>query len=278
IAHEAGVEMSLDWFDELGRVTPHIADLLPWGRNHMEDLDLAGGIPGVLSVLKGLIESSPTVSGRNVSELAAAGEVYDDEVIRSRDRAYHAEGGIAVLRGSLAPEGAVIKQSAVSDKMRRFRGRARVFDAEESATEAILGGEIKAGDVVVIRYEGPHGGPGMREMLYPTSFIFGMGLQDDVALITDGRFSGATMGMSIGHVCPEATTGGPIALVAGGDEIEIDVDARRVDLNVDAAELERRRSAWHPPEPKVTTGYLARYAKLVGSASAGAVLEQGPRR
>jgi dihydroxy-acid dehydratase len=274
IAREAGAEITINTFDEVGRATPHIAELLPWGRNHMEDLDLAGGIPGVLSVIKDLLEPSSTVSGLEISEIAAQSEVFDDEIIHPRDRAYHPEGGIAILRGSLAPEGAVVKQSAVSDKMRRFRGRARVFEAEEGATEAILGGAIKAGDVVVIRGEGPAGGPGMREMLYPTSFIFGMNLQDEVALITDGRFSGATMGLSIGHVCPEAVKGGPIGLVAEGDEIEIDVDARRVDLKVEAAELDRRRAAWQPPEPKVKTGCLSRYARLVGSASDGAVLDQ----
>ena len=272
IGHEAGFEVPMEWFDTIGRETPHIADLLPWGRNHMEDLDLAGGVPAVMSVLREQIEDSPTVAGPSSVELAARGEVYDHDVIRSRQRAYHSEGGIAILRGNLAPEGAVVKQSAVSDKIRKFTGKARVFEAEEPATKAILDGQITSGDVVVIRYEGPRGGPGMREMLYPTSFIFGMKLHESVALITDGRFSGATTGLSVGHVSPEAMEGGPLALVQEGDQIRFDVDARSVELLVSDEELARRRQSWRPPEPKIKTGYLARYARQVGSAATGAVV------
>jgi len=272
IAHEAGVGFELDWFDEISRVTPHLTDMLPGGRHFMEDLDSAGGVPAVLHVLSGSLESSPTVNGGDILEVAARGQVRDAEVIRPLDRPYHKEGGIAILRGNLAPEGSVVKQSAVSEAMRQFRGPARVFDSEETATEAILGGRIKPGDVVVVRYEGPRGGPGMREMLYPTSLIKGSGLAESVALLTDGRFSGATVGLSAGHVSPEAMAGGPIALVREGDEIVIDLDARRIDLLVSEGELEQRRRSWQPPQPKVKSGWLARYAGLVTSAASGAVL------
>jgi dihydroxy-acid dehydratase len=272
IAHEAGVDLELDWFDEISRVTPHLTDMLPGGRHFMEDLDAAGGVPAVLHVLRDSLEGSATVSGRDIVEVAAQGQVRDAEVIRPLDRPYHGEGGIAILRGNLAPDGAVVKQSAVSQAMRRFRGPARVFDSEEATTEAILGGRIKPGDVVVVRYEGPRGGPGMREMLYPTSLITGSGLAESVALLTDGRFSGATVGLSAGHVSPEAMAGGPIALVREGDEITIDLDARAIDLLVSEGELEQRRRTWQPPEPKVTSGWLARYARLVTSAASGAVL------
>ena len=272
IAHEAGLSFNLDWFDEISRVTPHLTNLLPGGTDFMEDLDYAGGVPAVLNVLRASLESNPTVTGRDITAIAAEGRVLNDETIRPLDRPYHAQGGIAILRGNLAPEGSVVKQSAVSEGMRRFRGPARVFDSEEAATEAILGGRIKPGDVVVIRYEGPRGGPGMREMLYPTSLIHGSGLADSVALLTDGRFSGATVGLSAGHVSPEAMAGGPIALVNEGDEIEMDLDERRIDLLVPADELARRRANWRPPAPKVNTGWLARYARMVTSAATGAVL------
>jgi len=282
IAHEAGVALDLDWFDQISRVTPHLTDMLPGGTHFMEDLDYAGGVPAVLHVLRDALESSPTVDGRDICDIAAQARVRDEEVIRSLDRPYHKEGGIAILRGDLAPEGSVVKQSAVSESMRRFRGAARVFDSEEATTEAILGGRIKPGDVVVVRYEGPRGGPGMREMLYPTSLITGSGLAESVALLTDGRFSGATVGLSAGHISPEAMAGGPIALVEEGDEIAIDLDARTIDLSVSKTELARRRKAWRPPQPKVTTGWLARYARLVTSAASGAVLsaecDAGPRR
>ena len=272
IAREAGVDFELDWFDQISRVTPHLTNMLPGGTDFMEDLDYAGGVPAVLHVLHDSLESSTTVLGRDIRDIAAQAQVRDAEVIRPLDRPYHKEGGIAILRGNLAPDGSVVKQSAVSEAMRQFRGPARVFDSEEATTEAILAGRIKAGDVVVVRYEGPRGGPGMREMLYPTSLIKGSGLADSVALLTDGRFSGATVGLSAGHVSPEAMAGGPIALVEEGDEIAIDLDARTIDLLVPQIELKRRRKSWQPPEPKVKTGWLARYARLVTSAASGAVL------
>jgi dihydroxy-acid dehydratase len=272
IAHEAGVTLDLDWFDQISRVTPHLTDMLPGGTHFMEDLDYAGGVPALLHVLRDSLESNPTADGRDIRDIAAQAQVRDPEVIRPVDRPYHKQGGIAILRGDLAPEGSVVKQSAVSEGMRKFRGRARVFDSEEATTAAILGGRIKPGDVVVVRYEGPRGGPGMREMLYPTSLLRGSGLAESVALLTDGRFSGATVGLAAGHISPEAMAGGPIALVEEGDEIEMDLDARTINLLVSKTELARRRKAWQPPTPKVTTGWLARYARLVTSAASGAVL------
>jgi len=273
IAHEAGVELPLDWFDQLSRETPHLTSMMPGGVHFMEDLDRAGGVPAVLNVLAKALESSATVNGRDITEIARAARILDPEVIHGLANPYHQEGGIAILRGNLAPDGAVVKQSAVSPNMRQFAGRARVFESEEAASEAILGSRIVPGDVVVIRYEGPKGGPGMREMLYPTSYITGMGLAESVALITDGRFSGATVGLSLGHISPEAAEGGPIALVAEGDRIAIDVDKRSIELLVDEAELARRRQGWQAPPPKIQTGYLARYARLVTSASTGAIVK-----
>jgi dihydroxy-acid dehydratase len=213
-----------------------------------------------------------TVTGKKLGENVANAVILDQEVIRPIEKAHSPVGGIAILRGSLAPDGAVVKQSAVNRKMLTNKGIARVFDSEEQAVEAILSSKIKSGDVVVIRYEGPRGGPGMREMLNPTSTLAGMGLDQSVALITDGRFSGGTRGAAIGHVSPEAAHGGPIALVKDGDEIIIDIPAKRVDLNVPQDELDRRRSAWRAPTPKITEGYLARYAVMVSSAAQGAVL------
>jgi len=274
IAHEAGVHVPIEWFDEISREIPHIANMLPGptARHAMEDLDYAGGIPAVLARLQAALEDHPTAGGLREREIADGGRVLDDEVIRPLDRPYHAEGGMAILKGNLAPDGCVVKSSAVAEEMRRFAGTARVFDSEEAATEAILGRQIEAGQVVVIRYEGPKGGPGMREMLYPTSLISGMGLNKQVALITDGRFSGATIGLSLGHISPEAAQGGPIALVQEGDEIAIDVDTRTIELRVPDAELAKRRAAWKRPEPKIKTGYLARYASLVTSASTGGIV------
>lgn len=274
IAHDAGVDLPIRWFDELSRSTPHVSNLLPSiGALHaMEDLDRAGGIPAVLHVLRDSVESSPTVSGKDLRSIARAGRVLNREVIRPLDRPYHEEGGIAILSGNLARDGAVIKSSAVAEEMRTFRGKAKVFDSEEAATEAILGDKISAGEVVVIRYEGPRGGPGMREMLYPTALITGKGLSREVALITDGRFSGASIGLSVGHVSPEAAEGGPIGLVKNGDIIEIDVDKRRLELKVPAAELARRKKNWKPPQPKIKTGYLVRYASTVSSAAKGAIV------
>jgi dihydroxy-acid dehydratase len=275
IAREAGVTVPIEWFDEISHQVPHLTDILPGptAQHAMEDLDRAGGVPAVLARLKKSVEDHPTVGGMREREIAERAQVLDDEVIRPLDRPYHAEGGIAILKGNLAPDGCVVKASAVADDMRRFAGKARVFDSEEAATAAILGGQVKAGQVVVIRYEGPKGGPGMREMLYPTSLISGMGLNKEVALITDGRFSGATIGLSLGHISPEAAEGGTIGLVQDGDEIAIDVDKRRIELRVPEAELTRRKAAWKRPEPKIKTGYLARYASLVTSASTGAIVK-----
>lgn len=271
VAKEAGVNITLDDFDRISRNTPHIVSLQPGGEYLMEDLDAAGGIPAVMKRLRDLMEDAPTVSGLSIYEIADRARIFDEELIRTLDNPYHKEGGIAVLYGNLAPEGAVIKQTAVSDKMRVFKGKARVFDREEDALSAILGGEIKPGDVVVIRYEGPKGGPGMREMLAPTSSIVGMGLSDSVALITDGRFSGGTQGPCIGHVSPEAQEGGPIALVKDGDEIYIDIPNRKLEILVDDEELARRKNEWKPIEKRVKRGYLARYSEFVTSASTGAV-------
>lgn len=274
IAHEAGVELPIAWFDEIARETPHITDILPGPTavHAMQDLDRAGGVGAVMHVLRERLEPAQTVSGESIGELAARSRVLDQEVIRSLDKPYHREGGIAILKGNLAPEGAVVKASAVARSMRRFVGRARVFLREEDATEAITAGKIMAGDVVVIQYEGPRGGPGMREMLYPTSQIYAAGLNESVALITDGRFSGATVGLSVGHVCPEAAAGGPIGLVQEGDEILIDVNRRKIELRVKASELEARRRSWRPRPPKVASGWLARYAAHVSSAAQGAVM------
>jgi dihydroxy-acid dehydratase len=273
IAHEAGIEIPLKMIDEISSRTPHITDLLPAGKYYMEDLDAAGGIPAVLSRLKRGLKDNPTVSGARIKDIAKNAVVASDEIIRSTDRAYHEEGGIAVLTGNLAPDGSVIKQTAVSQKMMKFKGKARCFDSEEAAMAAILGGKIKSGDVVVIRYEGPKGGPGMREMLSPTAAIVGMGLADSVALITDGRFSGGTQGPCIGHISPEAMEGGTIAFVKDGDEISIDIPKRSIELKVTKAELAKRAKAWKKPEPKIKTGWLARYSRNVTSANTGAVMK-----
>jgi dihydroxy-acid dehydratase len=226
-----------------------------------------------MHVLAEAIEDSPTVSGVSARQLAATARVLDANVIRPLESAYHKEGGIVILKGNLAPDGSVVKSSAVAPSMRQFTGRARVFTREEDATEAIVGGQITSGEVVVIQYEGPRGGPGMREMLYPTSQIYAAGMNESVALVTDGRFSGATIGLSVGHVAPEAAVGGPIGLVQEGDEIAIDLDQRKIELRVSEQELAKRRSSWKPLAPKILTGYLARYAQQVSSAAQGAVME-----
>jgi dihydroxy-acid dehydratase len=246
----------------------------PGGIHHLEDLDAAGGVPAVMkTLLEGsLVSGAPmTATGQTVADNLAPVKVLDPEVIRPLSNPYHAQGGIAILKGNLAPDGGVVKQSAVDEKMLVNEGVARVFESEEAATQAILGGQIKPGDIVVIRYEGPKGGPGMREMLTPTSAIAGMGLDKEVALLTDGRFSGGTRGAAIGHISPEATEGGPIALVQEGDRIKIDIPAKTLTLLVDDAELKQRRQTWQPPEPKIRTGYLSRYSRLVSSGSQGAV-------
>jgi dihydroxy-acid dehydratase len=273
IAHEAGIELTLQHLDGISKVTPHIASILPGGEHFMEDLEYAGGIPAVMKVLGERLEDNPTLTGMTVREIQSAAEVSNPEVIRTPDRAYHQEGGIAVLTGSLAPNGSVVKQSAVSPKMMEFKGRARVFDSEEDSLKAIFGKEIKPGEVIVVRYEGPKGGPGMREMLQGTAAITGMGLTESVALITDGRFSGGTQGPCVGHISPEAMEGGPLCIVRDGDEILIDIPNRKLDLLISEEEMKSRMKNWQPPVPKVTTGYLARYAKLVTSASTGAVMK-----
>ena len=274
IAHDAGFKIPLELFDKLSRTTPHICDMLPAGKHYLEDLDYAGGIPGVLKKLRGKIHDSITVSGKGIFAIADSAEIQDEDVIRPLNKAYHKEGGIAILRGNLAPDGAVVKQSAVSEGMMKFEGVAKVFDSEEDAMKAILAGRIKPRDVVVIRYEGPKGGPGMREMLSPTAAIAGMGLSESVSLITDGRFSGGTRGPCIGHISPEAMEGGPIAIVKDGDRIKIDVPKRRIDLILTDKEIKERLSNWRPPDPKIKKGYLSRYAKMVSSAGKGAIMLQ----
>ncbi len=273
IAHEAGIEISMKTFDSISRTTPHICNMLPGGHHYLEDLDAAGGIPGVLSRFKKSLKKSPTVDGRSIVELAQAGRIGNDDVIRPFDKAYHKEGGIAVLSGNLAPDGSVVKQTAVSDKMMKFEGTAIVFDSEEESMKAILAKKIKPGHVIVIRYEGPKGGPGMREMLSPTSAISGMGLGESVVLLTDGRFSGGTRGPCIGHISPEAAEGGPIAVVRNGDKILLDIPNRKLEIKLSGAEIKKRLAKWKPREPKIKTGWLARYAKVVTSANTGAVVK-----
>jgi dihydroxy-acid dehydratase len=273
IAHEAGIELSIGLFDKISRTTPHLCNMLPGGPTYMEDLDAAGGIPGVLSRFKDVLKKSPTVSGRSIVELAQAGRVGNADVIRTLDKAYHKEGGIAVLSGNLAPDGCVVKQTAVSDKMKKFEGTAIVFDSEEEAMKTILNNKIKAGHVLVIRYEGPKGGPGMREMLSPTSAISGMGLGESVVLLTDGRFSGGTRGPCIGHISPEAAEGGPIAVVRDGDTIILDIPNRKLAIKLSKVEIKKRLAKWKPREPKIKTGWLARYAKVVTSANTGAIVK-----
>jgi dihydroxy-acid dehydratase len=273
IAHDAGVDLPLDTFDILSKKTPHLANMLPGGQHYLEDLDWAGGIPALMKRLKDIMHNNMTVSGRKIYDIADSAEVVDEDVIRPLNKPYHKEGGIAILRGNLAPDGAVVKQSAVTPNMMKFEGSACVFDSEEAGMKAILDGRIKAGDVVVIRYEGPKGGPGMREMLSPTSAIAGMGLSESVALITDGRFSGGTRGPCIGHISPEAMEGGVIAILKDGDRIKIDIPKRKIDVLLSDAEIEERLGKWKPIKPKITKGYLARYAQMVSSAGSGAVMK-----
>jgi dihydroxy-acid dehydratase len=272
IAYDANIDLPLEVFDKLSRKIPHICDMLPSGRYYLEDLDYAGGIPAVLKRLKEKIHNTQTVSEKGTFAIADSAEIRDEDVIRPLDNAYHNEGGIAILRGNLAPDGAVVKQSAVSKEAMKFEGIAKVFDSEEDAMKAILGGDIKKGDIVVIRYEGPKGGPGMREMLSPTSAIAGMGLSESVALITDGRFSGGTRGPCIGHISPEAMEGGPIAIVKNGDKIIIDIPKRNIELKISNRDIKDRLKKWKPPQPKIKTGYLSRYAKMVSSAGRGAIM------
>lgn len=273
IAQEAEVSLFLDDFDRIGRETPNLVSLRPGGEYFMEDLEWAGGIPALLKRLTDFLSDRCTVSGISIKEIARKAEIVDNEIIRSLDNPYHKEGGIAILTGSLAPQGAVVKQSAVSEKMKNFRGKARVFDSEEEALKSIYEGKIREGEVIVIRYEGPQGGPGMREMLSPTATIAGMGLTESVALITDGRFSGGTRGPCIGHICPEAHIGGPIALLQDGDEIIINIPERLLNINLSEKELKKRRDNWKKPPSRVKKGYLARYSRMVGPASQGAILK-----
>ena len=274
IAHAAGCPVTMDDWDEVSAATPNIVRIAPAGPRHIEDLHAVGGIPAIIGELgrTGHLDLSARTCHGTMAEWVGQCPPVDGDVVRSVDRAYSPDGGLKVMHGNLAPDCGVVKKSAVAPDMRRHRGPARVFESEERACEAIFGGKIQPGDVVVIRYEGPSGGPGMREMLTPTSAICGMGLDRSVALVTDGRFSGATKGPAIGHVSPEAAAGGPIALVREGDTIAIDIDAGTLTLEVDDAELERRRAAWRPPAPKYTAGVLSRYAKLVTSADKGAYL------
>lgn len=274
IANELGIDLPLKEFDRISRQTPHIVNLRPGGEYFMEDLDATGGIPAVLKRLRHRLNDVDTISGKKISKIARECEIYNDDVIRSLNNPYHKEGGMAILYGNLAPEGAVVKQSAVNKKMLKFRGKARIFDSEESAMQAILNGRIKKGEVIVIRYEGPKGGPGMREMLSPTSSVVGMGLANNVALITDGRFSGGTKGPCIGHISPEAAVGGPLAAVKDRDMISIDIPKRKLELKISEREIKNRLSKWLPPKPSIDEGYLKQYARFVTQASEGAILKK----
>lgn len=276
IAKEAGVKLNLDIANEISAKTPNLCHLAPAGHTYMEDLNEAGGVYAVMNELTKLNLLNTdliTATGKTVAENIEGCKIKDTDIIRPITNPYSTTGGIAVLKGNLAPDGCVVKRSAVAPEMLQHKGSARVFDCEEDAIEAIHAGNIKPGDVVVIRYEGPKGGPGMREMLNPTSAIMGSGLGHCVALITDGRFSGATRGAAIGHISPEAAVGGPIALVEEGDTIEIDINANTINLLISDEEFAKRKAEWKPRQPKITTGYLARYAKLVTSGAQGAVLE-----
>jgi dihydroxy-acid dehydratase len=273
IANEAGVALDLNTFDRLSKNIPQITNIQPNGTGLMEDIEYAGGIPVVMKSLKSKLHNIQTVCGKDLYAIVDESENFDQETVRPVSNPYKNEGGIAILYGTMAPDGAVVKQAAVSKKMMTFTGSARVFNSEEEGMRAIMDKKIVAGDVVVIRYEGPKGGPGMREMLSPTSALIGMNLQDSVALITDGRFSGGTQGPCVGHISPEAMEGGIIALVEDGDKISIDIPARKIDLLVDEKELKKRKDVWTQPQPKVKTGYLSRYAKAVTSANTGAILK-----
>ena len=270
VASEFGVDIDLHTFDKISREVPHLTSIRPSGPYVMGEFDKAGGVPGIMNRLQAALDDCQTVSGQSIKQIAKASKVYDDEVIRPLDRPFHKEGGIAVLYGNLAPKGSVIKQAAVSESMMKFTGTAKVYDCEDDASAAISKGEIKSGDVVVIRYEGPKGGPGMPEMLGPTSMISGMGLSESVALITDGRFSGATRGGCIGHVCPEAFEKGPIAAVRDGDKIKIDIPARKLELVISDKDLQDRLAKVKIVDHK-PTGVLAKYRKLVRGADEGAI-------
>jgi dihydroxy-acid dehydratase len=277
IAHEGGIRLPLSLFDEVSERIPHLCNMSPAGPHHLEDLFEAGGVYGIMKELsrrRFIRKHCMTVEGKTVGQILRNVTVENPEVIRPLEKAYHEKGGLAVLYGSLAPQGAIVKRIGAAESVWHFSGRAKVFDSEEQAGAAILGGRIKAGDVVIIRYEGPKGGPGMREMLTPTSVLAGRGLGESCALITDGRFSGGTRGLCIGHVSPEAAEGGPVAFVRDGDTVEIDLNKKTLDLLVDRKEMDRRKRAWKPPEPKIKEGYMARYARQVTSAATGAVFKE----
>jgi dihydroxy-acid dehydratase len=272
IAHELGIELSLDLFDEIGKKTPQICNLRPGGNYTMLDLELAGGVPAILKTLSKLLDLDQlTVTGKTHRENISNAQIFNTEVIRPLTNPIRPDGGIAILRGNMAPDGAVVKHAGISKKMLKHEGPARVFDCEEDATKAILSNQIGGGDVIVIRYEGPKGSPGMREMLAPTAAIAGMGLSDSVALVTDGRFSGGTRGPCIGHVCPEAADRGPIAVVEDGDIISIDIPRRKIEFEITDAEIKSRISRLEPFKPKIRKGYLALYSQIVGPASKGAI-------
>lgn len=276
LAHEAGLELPLAVFDEISNITPHICNMSPAGPHHLEDLDQAGGVFGIMKELsrKALIdEGCLSVEGGPMGDILKRADVKDAEVIRPLEKPYHERGGLSVLHGTLAPGGSVIKTAGVPAGMRRFVGTARIFESEEETVAAIMEGKVKEGDVVIVRYEGPKGGPGMREMLTPTSVLVGRSLDLSCALITDGRFSGGTRGLCIGHVSPEAAEGGPVAFVKDGDRIEIDLDKKSIDLMVDEGEIEQRKAHWTKPAPKIREGYMARYARLVTGAATGAVFK-----
>ena len=275
IANEAKISLKLSDFDRISKNTPHISNLRPAGDYFMEDLDYAGGIPGVLKRLSNKLSDNPTVLGKNIKEIASKAVIYNDDIIRPLNNPIHKEGGIAILSGNLAPEGCVIKQSAVEKNMLKFTGRARVFNSEEDAMKAILTGKISKNQVVVIRYEGPSGGPGMREMLSPTSAIVGLGLHKHVALITDGRFSGGTRGPCVGHISPEAAAGGLIAYLKNDDIIDIDIPKRKITARLTDSEIKRRKLNMRLLSAKIKSGYLYRYSKMVTSASTGAVFNIG---
>ncbi len=272
IANEAGIDLDLKTFDRISKTVPHITNIEPAGPHFMEDIEYSGGIPAVLKRLKSKLNNTLNVSGQKTFQIADSATIFDEEVIRPLNKAYHKQGGIAVLYGNLAPNGAVVKQSGVNAKMMYFVGRARVFNREEQAMQAIMSSQIKKGDCIVIRYEGPAGGPGMREMLAPTAAIVGLGLEDSVALITDGRFSGGTKGPCIGHVSPEASAGGAIAIIKDGDTIIIDIPNRKLEVRLNKEQIEKRFKQWKSVEPKIKTGYLSRYSRLVSSADQGAIL------
>lgn len=277
IAHEAGFKLDIERFNEISDAVPHVCNMSPAGPRHLEDLNTAGGVFAVMKQVlnTGLLNmEEKTVSGKTIGELIEEAEIFDSDMIRDPENAFHPMGGIAVLKGNLAPEGAVVKRTAVHGEMWKHTGRARVFDTEEDAQDAIFNGKIQKGDVIVIRYEGPKGGPGMREMLIVTSALVGIGLDKDVAIITDGRFSGATRGPAIGHISPEAAEGGPIALLKDGDVIELDIFKKTLNVALSDEELAKRKAEWKAPAPKVTKGYLYYYSKLASSAAEGAIFKK----